>query len=65
VEHRAGRNRSGGTSSRLDLTARGTGLAVVTVAAPVPAPHADFGRKAAFALTKDMRISYLGHAVKT
>jgi 2-polyprenyl-6-hydroxyphenyl methylase / 3-demethylubiquinone-9 3-methyltransferase len=27
--------------------------------------HADFGRKAAFTLTKDMRISYLGHAVKT
>jgi len=27
--------------------------------------HADFGRKAAFTLTNDMRISYLGHAVKT
>jgi len=26
--------------------------------------HADFGRKAAFTLTNDMRISYLGYAVK-
>jgi 2-polyprenyl-6-hydroxyphenyl methylase / 3-demethylubiquinone-9 3-methyltransferase len=25
--------------------------------------HADFGRRAAFTLTKDMRISYLGHAL--
>lgn len=27
--------------------------------------HADFGRRAAFTLTRDLRITYVGHAVKT